>query len=85
MSRGPASDGIDVALVVLQSPYREVTDPVVDYVRRIRALYTGMEGPGAPWVINQTPQQIYRQVAKDGSVTYTNVPPLPAPTLRRGF
>lgn len=62
-------------------PYPETQD----YVRRIRALYTGVEGPGAPWVINQTPQQVYRQVTKDGSVTYTNVPPVPAPTLRRGF
>ena len=62
-------------------PYPETQD----YVRRIRALYTGIEGPGAPWVINRTPQQIYRQVARDGAVTYTNLPPLPPPTLRRGF
>ena len=30
------AQGIDIPLVVLQSPYREVTDPVVDYVRRMR-------------------------------------------------
>ncbi|MGH7266876.1 MAG: lytic transglycosylase domain-containing protein [Candidatus Rokuibacteriota bacterium] len=56
-----------------------------EYVRRIRGLYFGMEGPGTPWVINRTPQQVYRKVATDGSVTYTNVPPVPAPSLRRGF
>jgi soluble lytic murein transglycosylase-like protein len=56
-----------------------------EYVRRIRGLYYGLEGPGTPWVFNQTPQQIYRKVARDGSVTYTNVPPVPGPTLRRGF
>lgn len=62
-------------------PYPETQD----YVRRIRALYTGLEGPGAPWAAGQTPQQIYRDVAGDGSVTYTNVPPLPGRTLRRGY
>jgi hypothetical protein len=56
-----------------------------EYVRRIRGMYYGMEGPGTPWVINQTPQQVYRRVSRDGSVTYTNVPPVPGPTLRRGF
>ena len=27
---------LDVALVVLDSPYREMTDPVIDYIRRLR-------------------------------------------------
>ena len=32
-----AKHEIDIPLVVLQSPYREVTDPVVDYIRRMRS------------------------------------------------
>jgi hypothetical protein len=29
--------GIDIPLVVLQSPYREVTDPIVRFIRRLRS------------------------------------------------
>lgn len=62
-------------------PYPETQD----YVRRIRSLYYGLDGPGSRWAVGQAPQQIYRQVGADGSIVYTNVPPRPAPTLRRGF
>jgi soluble lytic murein transglycosylase-like protein len=53
-----------------------------DYVRRIRALYYGLDGPGPRWAVGQAPQQVYRQVNPDGSVLFTNVPPRP---LRRGL
>ncbi len=56
-----------------------------DYVRRVRALYDGVEGPGPAWTVGQAPQQIYRQVANDGTIVYTNVPPRPVPTLKRAF
>ena len=62
-------------------PYPETQD----YVRRVRALYDGVEGPGAAWTVGQAPQQIYRQVTSDGTIVYTNVPPRPAPTLKRAF
>ncbi len=62
-------------------PYPETQD----YVRRVRALYDGVEGPGAAWTVGQAPQQIYRQVTGDGTIVYTNVPPRPAPTLKRAF
>lgn len=62
-------------------PYPETQD----YVRKVRALYDGLAGPGAAWALGQAPQRIYRQVSRDGTVTYTNLPPSPTPTLRRGF
>jgi soluble lytic murein transglycosylase-like protein len=62
-------------------PYPETQE----YVRRIRALYSGLPGPGKAWAVGQAPQQIYRGVASDGSVSYTNVPPRPSPVLRSGF
>jgi Transglycosylase SLT domain/Domain of unknown function (DUF4124) len=62
-------------------PYAETQE----YVRRIRALYSGLPGPGKAWAVGQAPQQIYRGVASDGSVSYTNVPPRPSPVLRSGF
>jgi soluble lytic murein transglycosylase len=62
-------------------PYAETQE----YVRRVRALYDGVEGPGPAWAVGQTPQYIYRQVAEDGTVTFTNVPPRPKSSLKRGF
>jgi soluble lytic murein transglycosylase-like protein len=62
-------------------PYAETQE----YVRRVRALYDGLEGPGPAWAMGQAPQQIYRQVAEDGSVLFTNLPPRPASTLKRAF
>jgi soluble lytic murein transglycosylase-like protein len=62
-------------------PYAETQE----YVRRVRALYDGLEGPGPAWAVGQTPQQIYQQVGDDGTVTFTNVPPRPKSTLKRGF
>jgi len=56
-----------------------------EYVRRIHAFYSGLEGPGPRWAVGQAPQQVYRQVAADGTVLFTNVPPRPSPTLRRGL
>ncbi len=62
-------------------PYPETQE----YVRRIRALYDGVEGPGRAWTVGQAPQQIYRQVSADGTVSYTNLPPRPTPTLKQPF
>ncbi len=62
-------------------PYPETQE----YVRRIRALYYGIDGPGPRWAVGQAPQQIYRQVGSDGTVLFTNVPPRPSPALRRGL
>jgi len=62
-------------------PYPETQE----YVRRIRALYDGVEGPGRAWTAGQAPQQIYRTVSGDGTVMYTNLPPRPAPTVKPPF
>src|SRR5262245_1968292 len=43
-------------------PYAETQE----YVRRIRALYDGVEGPGRAWAAGEAPQTIYRQVSADG-------------------
>jgi Transglycosylase SLT domain/Domain of unknown function (DUF4124) len=59
-------------------PYPETQE----YVRRIRALYEGVEGPGRAWTAGEAPQQIYRQISADGTVTFTNLPPRPTPTLK---
>jgi soluble lytic murein transglycosylase len=62
-------------------PYAETRD----YVRKVRALY---EGPGlasGPTPAAATPQQVYTQVAQDGVVTYTNLPPVPRPLVPRSF
>jgi len=59
-------------------PYPETQD----YVRKVRALYDGggmVEGPPV------TPQQIYRQVTEDGTVTFTNLPPRSTPALQRRY
>ena len=62
-------------------PYPETQE----YVRRINALYYGLEGPGPRWSVGQAPQQVYRQISGDGTVLYTNVPPRPAANVRRGL
>jgi hypothetical protein len=62
-------------------PYAETQQ----YVRRINALYSGLEGPGPRWAVGQAPQQVYRQVASDGTVLYTNVPPRPTANVRKGL
>jgi hypothetical protein len=62
-------------------PYLETQE----YVRKIRILYYGVEGPGPRWTVEQAPQQVYRQVSQDGTVLYTNVPPRPSSALRRGL
>jgi hypothetical protein len=62
-------------------PYAETQE----YVRRVRALYDGVEGPGPAWAVGQTPQRIYQQIGEDGTVSFTNLPPRPASTLKRGF
>ncbi len=62
-------------------PYAETQE----YVRKVRAFYDGLDGPGRPWAVGQAPQQIFRFLRADGTVSYTNLPPVPAPTLRRGF
>jgi hypothetical protein len=62
-------------------PYAETQE----YVRRVRALYDGLEGPGPAWAVGQAPQYIYQQVAADGTVTFTNLPPRPKSSLKRGF
>ena len=62
-------------------PYPETQE----YVRRVHALYDGVEGPGPAWAVGQAPQRIYRQVSRDGAVTYTNVPPAPGVSLPPRF
>jgi soluble lytic murein transglycosylase-like protein len=59
-------------------PYAETQE----YVRRIRAIYEGVDGPGRAWSAGQAPQRIYRQVSADGTITFTNLPPRPTPTLK---
>lgn len=62
-------------------PYAETQE----YVRRVRALYDGVEGPGPAWAVGQTPQRVYQQITEDGTVSFTNLPPRPASSLKRGF
>jgi hypothetical protein len=62
-------------------PYAETQE----YVRRVRALFEGVAGPGPAWAVGAAPQQVYRQVSEDGAVTFTNVPPNPTMTLKRRF
>jgi hypothetical protein len=56
-----------------------------DYVRRVREVYDGVEGPGRTGAVGHAPQQIYRQVSSDGAIVYTNLPPRPGATLKPGF
>ncbi len=53
-------------------PYTETRE----YVRRVRSLYEG-PGSGTPSavVLVTAPQRIYRAVADDGTLTFTNLPP----------
>jgi len=63
-------------------PYPETRD----YVRKVRAFFEGTEMlPVAAAAPGATPQEIFRQVGEDGTVTFTNLPPRPAPALRRAF
>jgi soluble lytic murein transglycosylase len=61
-------------------PYAETQE----YVRRVRALYTGAGQLTAGAVSLVTaPQRIYREVTEDGTLTFTNVPPRTGPPARR--
>jgi hypothetical protein len=60
-------------------PYPETRD----YVRKVRALYDGAEPGDEKPAPPPTPQLIYQQVAEDGVITFTNVPPAPKPKLSR--
>jgi soluble lytic murein transglycosylase len=53
-------------------PYAETRE----YVRRVRSLYDGAGRvvPAAVALVT-TPQRIYRAVAEDGTLTFTNLPP----------
>jgi soluble lytic murein transglycosylase len=53
-------------------PYAETRE----YVRRVRALYEGAGGlvTGAVALVT-APQRVYRAVAEDGTLTFTNLPP----------
>jgi hypothetical protein len=47
-----------------------------EYVRRVRAMYDGGAALTPRTVALVTaPQRIYREVAEDGTLTFTNVPP----------
>lgn len=61
-------------------PYAETRE----YVRRVRALYDGA-GQAIPSAVAlvTAPQRIYRGVAEDGTLTFTNVPPRTGPPARR--
>jgi soluble lytic murein transglycosylase-like protein len=56
-----------------------------EYVRRVRALYEGVEWLPAPAAAAPRLEPTYQQVSKDGTVTYTNVPPAPSVTLQPRF
>jgi soluble lytic murein transglycosylase-like protein len=47
-----------------------------EYVRRVRAMYDGGAAltPRAVALVT-APQRIYREIAEDGTLTFTNVPP----------
>ena len=63
-------------------PYAETRE----YVRRVRALYNGagelMSGAVA---LVTAPQRIYREVAEDGTLTFTNLPPRAGAAPSRRF
>jgi transglycosylase-like protein with SLT domain/uncharacterized protein DUF4124 len=56
-----------------------------EYVRRVRSLYDGGSPLASKAVVLVTaPQRIYRSVADDGTLTFTNVPPrATTPSARR--
>jgi soluble lytic murein transglycosylase len=64
-------------------PYPETRD----YVRKVRALFEQPDLLPVAAAVGPpvTPQEVFRQVADDGTVTFTNLPPRPAPALRRPF
>lgn len=62
-------------------PYPETEE----YVQRVRALYDGGETLKRSWAVGQAPQRIYRRIAEDGTVIYTNVPPYPSVTVQGKF
>ncbi|HWC05174.1 MAG TPA: lytic transglycosylase domain-containing protein [Methylomirabilota bacterium] len=45
-----------------------------EYVRRVRAMYDGAGAPSGV-ALATAPQRIYRAVAEDGTLTFTNLPP----------
>ena len=61
-------------------PYAETRE----YVRRVRTLYdgAGRAVPGAVALVT-APQRVYRAVAEDGTLTFTNLPPRAAPPAGR--
>ncbi|HSE94625.1 MAG TPA: lytic transglycosylase domain-containing protein [Methylomirabilota bacterium] len=62
-------------------PYPETRD----YVRKVHALFDGTVLLPVAAAPQATPQEIFQQVAEDGTVIFTNLPPRPAPALRRAF
>ena len=80
-----ARHDIDIPLVVLQSPYREVTDPVVDYVRRLRSsnprdvitVFIPEYVVGRWWeqlLHNQSPLRLKLRLLFEPGVMVTSVP-----------
>ena len=63
-------------------PYAETQE----YVRRVRALYSGAGSltTGAVALVT-APQRIYREVGDDGTLTFTNVPPRTTATPAQRF
>ena len=62
-------------------PYRETQD----YVRKIRALYGAEDVSATLPAARLEPETVYQQIAEDGAIVYTNVPPTPTPLLGRRF
>jgi amino acid transporter len=80
-----AKHDIDIPLVVLQSPYREVTDPVVDYIRRLRSsnprdvitVFIPEYVVGRWWeqlLHNQSPLRLKLRLLFEPGVMVTSVP-----------
>jgi amino acid transporter len=80
-----AEHDIDIPLVVLQSPYREVTDPVVDYIRRLRSsnprdvitVFIPEYVVGRWWeqlLHNQSPLRLKLRLLFEPGVMVTSVP-----------
>jgi amino acid transporter len=80
-----AKHEIDIPLVVLQSPYREVTDPVVDYIRRLRSsnprdvitVFIPEYVVGRWWeqlLHNQSPLRLKLRLLFEPGVMVTSVP-----------
>jgi amino acid transporter len=80
-----AKHEVDIPLVVLQSPYREVTDPVVDYIRRLRSsnprdvitVFIPEYVVGRWWeqlLHNQSPLRLKLRLLFEPGVMVTSVP-----------